>query len=101
MVYEITTDCRIAGKEYKKGDLVTKEEVGQYFTTVMKPVTSTPKVENVEPVKAPVEEKLDDEKTAEVDEPIANDGEEIADENVEPAVEEKPEPKAKAKSKKK
>jgi len=42
MLYEITTDCRIANKEYKKGDIVTIDEVWQYFTTVMKPLRDTP-----------------------------------------------------------
>lgn len=60
MLYEITIDCRIANKEYKKGDLVTIDEVGQYFTTVMKPLRDAPKGEKkpvaIEPVKEDAEE---------------------------------------------
>ena len=50
MLYEITQDCRIANKEYKKGDIVTVAEVGQYFTTVMKPIYDAAKATK-EPVK--------------------------------------------------
>lgn len=99
MVYEITQDCRIANKEYKKGDLVTIDEVGQYFTTVMKPVEANNNVkkENV---------KVDPVEPVENAEPVENtDDVENADENVdevsENADEDKPEPKAKGKSKKK
>lgn len=38
-LYKITQDCRIANKDYKKGDVVSKEEVGWYFTTVMKEIS--------------------------------------------------------------
>jgi hypothetical protein len=38
-LYEITVDCRIANKDYKKGDVVSNEEVKEYFPSVMKPVT--------------------------------------------------------------
>ena len=56
MLYEITLDCRIANKEYKKGDVVTIDEVGQYFTTVMKPLRDAPKGEKKQPVIAAVKE---------------------------------------------
>lgn len=42
-LYEITQDCRIANKDYKKGDVVSKEEVGWYFTTVMKEISDDKK----------------------------------------------------------
>lgn len=35
MLYEITQDCRIANKDYEKGQLVSKEEVGGVFFSVM------------------------------------------------------------------
>jgi hypothetical protein len=92
MVYEITTDCRIANKDYKKGDLVTVNEIGQYYPTIMAPVTGEIKAKPIAKVDEPKEEKVDE---------YAN--EEIADEDkaeeVEP-VEEKP-TKSKGKSKKK
>lgn len=67
MLYEITIDCRIANKEYKKGDVVTIEEVGQYFTSVMKPINDAPKAkaEKVEPVEANIEPTPADEEKAE------------------------------------
>ena len=101
MVYEITQDCRIANKEYKKGDLVTIDEVGQYFTTVMKPVTANENVKVEKPI-----ENVEVSEPVENAEPVENtDDVENADENVdeisENADEDKPEPKAKGKSKKK
>lgn len=35
MLYEITQDCRITNKDYEKGQIVTKEEVGGVFFSVM------------------------------------------------------------------
>ena len=66
MLYEITIDCRIANKEYKKGDVVTLEEVGQYFTSVMKPIhAKANKVENAEPVEPEIEAETTEEVKAE------------------------------------
>lgn len=62
MLYEITTDCRIANKEYKKGDIVTIDEVWQYFTTVMKPLRDTPIKDGSD---KPTEVKKDAEKVIE------------------------------------
>ena len=36
MMYEITQDCRIANQDYEKGQIVSKEEVGGRFPSVMK-----------------------------------------------------------------
>lgn len=96
MVYEITTDCRIANKDYKKGDLVTVNEIGQYYPSIMAPVNGE--------IKAKPIAKVDEPKEEIVDEPIEEKAnEEIPDEDkaeeVEP-VEEKP-TKSKGKSKKK
>ena len=64
-LYQITTDCRIANKDYKKWDVVSNEEVGGYFPTVMQPANWAPK----KPAKV--------EKPAKADEPQApaDDGE--------------------------
>lgn len=53
MMYEITQDCRIANKDYEKGQLVSKEEVGGRFPSVMKEVerSSEEKKEGKTPVK--------------------------------------------------
>lgn len=37
-LYEIKEDCRIANKNYSKWDIVSNEEVGWYFPTVMKAI---------------------------------------------------------------
>lgn len=73
MIYQIKQDCRIANIDYKKGDLVTVEEVGQYYPTIMQPVEvvnkkSTEKVENKGEKKADVEETKE-EATEETKEP--------------------------------
>ena len=34
-LYKIKEDCRIANKNYSKWDVVSNEEVGWYFPTVM------------------------------------------------------------------
>lgn len=61
-LYEITLDCRISNKDYKKGDVVSDSEV-IYFPSVMKPIEAeapkkaeAPKVEEKEEV---VEEKAE------------------------------------------
>lgn len=41
-LYEITQDCRIANKDYVKGDVVSDNEVGGFYPTVMKPTNWTP-----------------------------------------------------------
>lgn len=41
-LYEITQDCRIANKDYLKGDVVSDNEVGGFYPTVMKPTNWTP-----------------------------------------------------------
>ena len=72
MIYQIKQDCRIANKDYKKGELVTVEEVGQYYPTIMQPVEvvnkPTEKVENKGEKKADVEETKE-EATEETKEP--------------------------------
>lgn len=71
MIYEITQDCRIANVNYKKGDIVTVDEVGQYYPSIMVPVTGKPVAKPVEKVdepkveETPVEENLEDEKPEE------------------------------------
>lgn len=97
-LYEITTDCRIANKDYKKWEVVSNEEVGGYFPTVMQPATSKKPVTAEKPAKAepqaPVnnweeaDTKVDDENSTETKEDEAED-------------EEKAEKPAKAWSKKK
>lgn len=62
MLYEITKDCRIANKDFKKGDVVSLEEVGNYYTSVMKPS------DWVKLVKNPKAEKVDEKKTEKADE---------------------------------
>ena len=81
MLYEITTDCRIAGKDYKKGDIVTIAEVGQYFTTVMKPIYDASKAVK-EPVKEPVkgEKKPEINDTTDVKEDVKEDVTEVKEE---------------------
>ena len=71
MIYEITQDCRIAGVNYKKGDIVTVDEVGQYYPSIMAPVNGAKKAKPVEKIdepkveEKPVEENLEDEKPEE------------------------------------
>lgn len=57
MLYVITKDCRIANKDFKKWDIVSKEEVWNYYTSVMKPCEWKP-VKSKEPEKV-VEKKTD------------------------------------------
>ena len=80
MLYEITTDCRIANKEYKKGDVVTIAEVGQYFTTVMKPIHDAPKAK--EPVKGEKKPEIND--TTDVKEEVKEDVVEVEEAKEEP-----------------
>lgn len=82
-LYEITVDCRIANKDYKKGDVVSNEEVKEYFPSVMKPVTWEQK-----PLKKVAEAPKAAPKDEESDEEVK--GEEVKDEKEE---EEKSEPK--------
>lgn len=77
MLYEITIDCRIANKEYKKGDLVTIAEVWQYFTTVMKPLRDAPKAVK-EPVKGEKKPEIND--TTDVKEDVKEDVTEVKEE---------------------
>lgn len=50
-LYQITVDCRIANKDYKEWEVVSNEEVGGYFPTVMQPVNWAPK-KPVKPAKS-------------------------------------------------
>lgn len=81
MIYEITTDCRIANKDYKKWDIVSHDEIWEYFPSVMSPIESSkkpvkaeapkakePKVE--EPVKAEEEPEVEEVKGEEAEEEI-------------------------------
>lgn len=59
-LYEITQDCRIANKDYIKGDVVSDTEVGGFYPTVMKPTNWEPqKVEEKKPIEE--EEKVEEE----------------------------------------
>lgn len=81
-MFEITQDCRIDWKNFKKWDIVSEKDTGWYFTSCMKPLNSEqPTAEPEKVVEAPAENV--DEETAE---------KENADEVVENAdeVEEKP-----------
>jgi len=80
-MFEITQDCRIDWKNFKKWDIVSEKDTGWYFTSCMKPLNSEqPTAEPEKVVEAPAENV---EETAE---------KENADEVVENAdeVEEKP-----------
>lgn len=76
MLYEITIDCRINNKDYKKWDIVSNAEV-EYFPSVMRPFNwdakPTPKVEK-KPEKA--EENH-------IENDLENGDEEVEDEKVE------------------
>lgn len=63
MLYEITMDCRIANKDYKKWEIVSAAEV-EYFPSVMRPLPKKA------PAKAPekVVEPKKEEKAEEVEE---------------------------------
>lgn len=65
MLYEITQDCRISNNEYKKGDVVTIDEVGQYFTTVMRPLRGEKKQPVIAAVKDDANEVKEEPKDAE------------------------------------
>lgn len=86
-LYEITQDCRIANKEYQKGDIVSDKEVGWYFTTVMKPTDTIERP--AKKVETPV-------KDTEVE---AEKEEAIEDKEVEEKVVEKPKQKRQSKKK--
>lgn len=108
-LYQITVDCRIANKDYKKGEIVSNAEV-EYFPSVMQEVTwkATPKAEAPKKVETPkVEEPANEEPTnEEVENPETesdeNSEEEKGEETSEGEEEEKATPKAdKKRSKKK
>ena len=66
-LYEIKEDCRIANKNYIKWDVVSKEEVGWYFPTIMKPCEwNKEEVKKAEPIIEEVkeEEVVEEKKTA-------------------------------------
>lgn len=65
MIYEITVDCRIANKDYKKWDIVSHEEVWEYFPSVMSPIDASKKPVKAEPVKAEPKEEAEDEEAEE------------------------------------
>lgn len=72
MIYEITVDCRIANKDYKKWDIVSHEEVWEYFPSVMSPIDASKKPVKAEAPKAkepkveePKEEEAEDEEAEE------------------------------------
>lgn len=81
MIYEITVDCRIANKDYKKWDIVSHEEVWEYFPSVMSPIDASKKPVKAEPVKAEPKEET----------PVkAEPKEEAEDEEAEEEIEVKP-----------
>lgn len=92
-LYQITKDCRIANKDYKKWEVVSNEEVGGYFPTVMQPANWTSKkpVKVEKPAKAEPQAPADDGETADAKKDDAEAGED----------EEKVEKPAKSRSKKK
>lgn len=78
MIYEITVDCRIANKDYKKWDIVSHEEVWEYFPSVMSPIDAskkpvkaeapkakTPKVETPDNDEEPKDDEAEDEEAEE------------------------------------
>ena len=84
MIYEITVDCRIANKDYKKWDMVYHEEVWEYFPSVMSPIDASKKPVKAEAPKAKepkVETPVNDEEPKE---------EEAEDEEAEEEIEVKP-----------
>lgn len=78
MIYEITTDCRIANKDYKKWDIVSHDEIWEYFPSVMSPIESSKKPVKAEAPKA---------KEPKVEEPEV---EEVKEEEAEEEIEVKP-----------
>lgn len=80
-LYQITVDCRIANKDFKKWDVVSGQEV-EYFPSVMSPIGENVKVDTPvapAPVKAPEEPTEETAETPEeVEEPTTE--EEKADE---------------------
>ena len=84
MIYEITVDCRIANKDYKKWDIVSHEEVWEYFPSVMSPIDASKKPVKAEAPKAKepkVETPVNDEEPKE---------DEAEDEEAEEEIEVKP-----------
>lgn len=77
MIYEITVDCRIANKDYKKWDIVSHEEVWEYFPSVMSPIEASKKSAKAPKVEEPKEEAVEEavEETAEA--PVEEAEEEI------------------------
>ena len=64
-LYEIKEDCRIANKNYSKGDVVSNEEVWGFFPTVMKAIDwKKDVVEKVVEKKEEVVEEVKEEKKA-------------------------------------
>lgn len=82
-LYQITVDCRIANKDYKKWDVVSNSEV-EYFPSVMSPIGENVKVDTPvapAPVNTPEEPTEETAETPEeVEEPTTE--EEKADEEV-------------------
>jgi len=107
-LYQITVDCRIANKDYKRWDVVSGQEV-EYFPSVMSPIGENKKVETPvapAPVKAPEEPTEEVESTEEVEntDEVEDEGEtaeEEAPEEPEEEEEEKIRKKSAKKSKKK
>lgn len=56
MMYEITQDCRIGNVDYKKGQIVSKEEVGGLFFSVMKESEAKTTSKKAQVEEAPVKE---------------------------------------------
>ena len=61
MLYEIIMDCRIANKDYRKGDVVSRDDV-EYFPSVMRPFSwkATPKAEAPKVEEPKVEEVVEE-----------------------------------------
>jgi len=92
-MFEITVDCRIDWKNFKKWDIVSEKDTWWYFTSCMKPINAEQPQANPEPAneveETPVE-NTDEEATENADEEKADEVVEKADE-----VEEKPTKSAK------
>ena len=58
MIYEITKDCRINWKQFKKGTTVSEKEIWGYFPTVMKP-TNKKENKSESPKEEIIEEKTE------------------------------------------
>ena len=74
MLYEITTDCRIDNKDYMKWDVVSSDEIKEFFPSVMRKTdwvpSKSPRVEKeVVEESVPESEELPNEEEVEEKKP--------------------------------